>query len=185
MQLRQESINKIESDPTRYIASNVREVCGSGALLEGGRRNQSIESNNYPSHQNKIKVVEKHKKVLAKLRNDFNEHKNEVDKFTGKKETEKLTYMKHNKSIQQFGSNPKKEEMMMGVLEVTFTNGTKFQIATVSGDEPFSVRSSVSDNNNLSYKLTPIPFVNEYDGLLILESLKVRYMMYIIGRQQI
>jgi len=132
----------------------------------------------YPSCNGRIQVAHDRTHVLADLRNRLNKYKDEVDKFNKMSKAQQLRYMKHNKSIPQFGTNPEKEEMMMGVLYVKFTNGTELKITTVSGDETFSVRSSVPEINDLTYTPNPEPLAYEYSGFRFIDPGKPKGNAY-------
>ncbi|MDR3291723.1 MAG: hypothetical protein LBT10_06205, partial [Methanobrevibacter sp.] len=157
IELREKTRKQIEYDPARYIAPYVHDVFGTQVLLEGGRRSQPISKDHYQSHEGRIKVATEHKPVLAKLRNVLNEYKKKDEQFSLKNKSEQSRYMRRSKSMPQFGTNPGKEEMMMGVLNVKFADGKQLKLATVSGDDPFSTTASVHDNNGLTCTLKPNP----------------------------
>lgn len=178
VELRQNTLNKIESDPRRYIATNVREVFGSDVLLEGGRTNQPIYENHYPSGKLPIKTAFNRTDVLANLRTSLNDRKKECDRFNKLGDSKKLRYMKRSKSIPQFGAIPDKEEMMMGCMRVKFDNGNELKLASLSGDKPFFVRQSLSDNKDLSFNAEPISFTWNYDGFEFVDSGKPEGNVY-------
>jgi hypothetical protein len=182
--LRENTLKQIVSDPTRYIANHVRYTFGTDILLHGGRANQPIEEDHYPSYKDRIQIAEQDKDVLAAFRNFLNEEKEKDKKFASKKESEKLRHMKCNKSIPQFGNNPEKEEMMMGVLRVKFVGGKQLNLITVSGDNPFSVKQSVSDNKDLTYTKEAIPLTWEYKGFKFVDPGKLKGNIYDVCNRQ-
>ncbi|XP_058803671.1 uncharacterized protein LOC131671332 [Phymastichus coffea] len=183
-ELRQKTQEKIEADPTQYIALHVRDVMGTDILLEGGRTNQPILEDHYPSHKCKIKVAFGHSKVLANLRNSLNKHKKECDEFNSKTESQKFRYRKHNKSIPQFGNTPDKDEMMMGSVYVKFSDGSKLKLVTVSGDKPFSVRQSISEHENLNCTTEPIDFTWSNEDFEFVDPGKPRGKVYDVYNKQ-
>ncbi|XP_055523905.1 uncharacterized protein LOC129717778 [Wyeomyia smithii] len=147
--MRQSTVNRIDADPERYIAYQVHDIGIRGIFLFGGKK--WLHGNSYPSHMDRIKVSEHLKEPLAFLRNDLNKQKKAADDFNKLTKKLQLTYIKHNKHAPTFGIDTKdgpKIEMMMGAMEVLFTDGSIFRIMTVSGGTPFSIRI---DNISLDF----------------------------------
>ncbi|VEN35390.1 unnamed protein product [Callosobruchus maculatus] len=143
----------VERDPTRYIAHHLRDLSELDVFLEGGRRKcKPIHRDYYPSHLDRIQVIpsKKCEQIFRQMAERLDECKTQEERYSGKKEGEKLRQVRINKNVPQFTSQEDKEEVMMGIMVVNFTNGKRLKLMTVSGDDPFSTTSSVSFDNEFS-----------------------------------
>nr|CAH7769926.1 unnamed protein product [Callosobruchus chinensis] len=151
--IKEKTRKHIESNPTRYIAHHVRNSTEMDVFLEGGRRKcKPILGDHYPSYLDRIQVIpsEKSGKIFRQMAERLDEFKNLEEQYSGKKEGEKLRQMRINKNVPQFTSQEDKEEVMMGIMVVNFTNGKRLKLMTVSGDEPFSTTASLSFDKEFS-----------------------------------
>ncbi|XP_058825669.1 uncharacterized protein LOC131685754 [Topomyia yanbarensis] len=185
--LRQCTVSRIEADPEHYIARQVHDLGLKGIFLVGGRRQVPLGKDHYPSFENRIKAPEKLTEALAHLRNDLNEQKSKADEFANKKQSEQLTHIKKNKSMPQFGSVPDKEEMMMGVMEVHFTDGSKLQTMTVSGDYPFATKQPVKVDGLDIVPSEASPFKSEFKNFRFVDpgNIKGKQVYEVYDKQQL
>ncbi|XP_053695325.1 uncharacterized protein LOC128742863 [Sabethes cyaneus] len=169
VEMRQRTLDRIEADPEAYVARQVHDIGLRGIFLLGGKR--PLYGDCYPSHKDRIKVNEDLKEVLAFFRNDLNKHKQEADDFDSKTLKQQFIHLKHNKCAPAFGVDTKdgiKTEWMMGVMEVEFTDGTKFKVMTTSGGSELPVKTEVPHPADFSKNGTDgmksIPYEAEFRG---------------------